>query len=78
MLYIDETLEIHLSKYDKFNFVVSLFYHTPLKSYDPDFNPTMGIEDRLWTRGQFANQATIVDLHAIESRRCINMIDLCQ
>ena len=33
----------------------------------------MDIEDRVWTCGQFANQATILDLHAIESRYCKNM-----
>ena len=77
MFYIHETLKIHLSEYDKFNFIVSLFYRTPFKSYGPDFNPTTGIEDRFWTRGQFANQATILDLHAIESRYCKNMLDLC-
>ena len=65
MLYIHETLKIHLSKCDIFNFIVSLFYHTPFKSYSPDFNPTTDIEDRLWTRGQFANQTTILGLHAI-------------
>ena len=78
MFYIHETLKIHLFKYDEFNFIVSLFYHTPFKSYGIDFNPTTDIEDRFWTRGQFANQATILDLHAIESRYCINMLDLCQ
>ena len=31
------------------------------KSYGPDY-----IEDRFWTHDQFANQATILDLHAIE------------
>ena len=45
MLYIYETLQIHWSQYDKFNFVVSLFYHTPFKSYGPDYSPTMDIED---------------------------------
>ena len=61
--YIHETL--HLSKYDKFSFVVSWFYHTPFKSYGPDYNQTTDIEDRFWTRGQFANQATILDLLSI-------------
>ena len=64
-MYIHETLTIHLSTCDKFNFIVSLFYHTPSKSYGPDFNPTMDTKDRFWTRGQFASQATILDLHAI-------------
>ena len=44
--------------------------------YGPDFNLTTDIEDRFWTRGQFANQATILDLHAIESRYCTHMIGL--
>ena len=78
MLYSHLTLRIHLSKYDKFNCLVSFLYRTPFRSYGPDFNPTTDIEDRFWTRGQFANQATIRDLHAIESRHCTNMIGLCQ
>ena len=43
------------------------------KSYGPDY-----IEDRFWTYDQFANQATILDLHATESRYGINLIGLCQ
>ena len=46
MLCIHETLKPHLSKCDKFNFVDSLFYHTPFKSYGPDYNPSTDIEDR--------------------------------
>ena len=65
MLCIHETLKTYLSKYDKFNFVVSLFYHTPFNSYGPDYNPATDIEERFWTCGQFANKATILDLHAI-------------
>ena len=71
MLGIHETFKIHLSKYNKCNFIVSSFYHTPFKSYGPDYNRTTDIEDRFWTCGQFANQATILDLHAIKSRYCI-------
>ena len=41
------------------------------KSYGPDY-----IEDRFWTHDQFANQATILDLHAIESRYGLNLIDV--
>ena len=67
---------MHLSTYDKFNFIDSLFYRTPFESYVPDFNPTLYIEDRFWTRGQFASQATILGLHTIESRYCINIICL--
>ena len=78
MVYIHETLKIHLSKYDKVNFIVSLFYHTPFKSYGPGFNPTTDIEDRFWTRGMFAKRATILGLNAIESRYCIHMIGVCQ
>ena len=59
---------MHLPKYDKFNFIVSFFSLTPTKSYGPDFNPATAIEDRFWTRGQFANQASILDLHTIELR----------
>ena len=43
------------------------------KNYDPDYT-----ENRFWTHDQFANQATILDLHAIESRYSINLIGLCQ
>ena len=43
------------------------------KSYGPDYT-----EDRFWTHDQFANQATILDLHAIESRYGINLIGICQ
>ena len=43
------------------------------KSSGPDYT-----EDRFWTHDQFANQATILDLHAIESRYGINTIGLCQ
>ena len=69
---------MHLPKYDKFYFIISFFCLTPLKRYVPDFNPATDIEDRFWTRGQFANQASILDLHAIESRYCTHMIGLCQ
>ena len=78
MLYIHETLKIHLSKYDEFYFIVSFFYHTSFKNYGPDYNPTTDIEYRFWTCGHFADQATILDLYAIESRYGINMIGLCQ
>ena len=65
VLCIHETLKMHLSKYDKLNFVVSLSrYHTPFKRYGPDYNPTTDI-DLFWTCGQFANQATILELHTI-------------
>ena len=43
------------------------------KSYGPDYT-----KDRFWTHDQFANQATILDLYAIESRYGINLIGLCQ
>ena len=69
---------MHLPKYDKFNFIVSFFCLTSFKSYGPDFNPVTDIEDRFWTSGQFANQASILDLHAIESRYCSHMIGLYQ
>ena len=55
----------------KFNVIVSSFYRTPFRSYGPAYNSTTDIEDRFWTRGQFANQATILDLQTIESRNCI-------
>ena len=41
------------------------------KSHGPDYT-----EDRFWTHDQFANQATILDLHATESRYGINLISL--
>ena len=69
---------IHLSKYDKFKCVVSLFYFTPFKSYGPDFHSTTDIKDRFRTRGQFANQSTNLDLHAVESRYCTYRIGLYQ
>ena len=78
MLHIHETLKIHLAKYDKFICIVSLFYLSPFKSYRPDFNLTKGTENRFWTRGHFANQATILDLHALKSRYCINIRGSCQ
>ena len=40
------------------------------KNYDPDYYPTTDTEDRFWTHDQFANQATILDLHAIGPRYC--------
>ena len=52
----------YFSKYDKFNFIVSLFYHTPFKIYGPDIKPTTDIEDQFWTHFQFANQAIVLDL----------------
>ena len=64
--------------YRVFNLIVSLFLLTPFKSYGHDYNPTTDIEDRFWTRGHFADQATIIDLQATESRYCIDMISLCQ
>ena len=72
-----ETMKIKLSKHNKFNFVVSLFYHTPLKSNSPDYNPTTDIKKRFGTHGHFANQVIIFDLHAIEARNSINVISLC-
>ena len=35
------------------------------KSYDPDYNQTTDTEDRFLTHDQFANQAAILNLHAI-------------
>ena len=66
MLYIHETLKIHLSKYDKFNFIVSSLYQNLFNRYGPDFNLTTDIEDRFWT---------LFDLHAIEYRfMSVNML----
>ena len=59
-------------------FIVSLFYQTTFKSYSSDYHPTTDIKYLFWTRGQFANQVTILDLHATESRNCISVISLCQ
>ena len=56
---------IHLSKYDKLKFIVSSFYYIPFKSYGPDYIPIKDIEYQFWTRGQFANQTAILDLHAV-------------
>ena len=70
MLIDYETVKIQLSKCDKLikfnlsyldnNFIVSSFYHTSFKSYGPDYNQITGTKDRFWTRGQFANQVTIL------------------
>ena len=78
MLIDYETLRIQLPKYDKLKFIVSSFYHTPFKGYGPDYNPITDIKDRFWTHGQFANQVTILDLHAIEPRNRIDIISLRQ
>ena len=67
VLYIHENLKVHLSKYDKLNFIVSSLYHTLFENYGRDYNPTTGNEYLFWTCDQFANQATILHLHAIES-----------
>ena len=53
VLCIHETLKIYLSKYDEFNFIVSLFYfslfyQTPFKSHGPDYNPNTDFEDMFW------------------------------
>ena len=65
---------MHLSKYDKFNFVVLEFYHTPFKSYGHDYNPTTDIEDWCCMVSLTYGQATILDQYAIESRYCINIL----